>query len=229
MYIIEGNIGAGKSTFLQLLAKHMPFVTISPEPLQNWQQQIYGQSLLTNFYQEPQRWAYTLETLTMMSRVKEHCSEQKRPGFVVLERSVYSGYYCFAYNSYTQKFMTDVEWQAHNTWFNTLVPTSCKPPRGFIYLQVDPAVAYQRLKKRNRYAEKTVTLSYLEQIDQRHEELLIKKQNILESLKNVPVLTLNCNDEFETNADLLAEHLQSVQYFMHKTFNPLQSKKELTI
>ena len=63
MYIVEGNIGAGKSTFLQLIDTHMPDVSVALEPVNNWQNQIYGQSLLTNFYKNPKPWAYTLETL----------------------------------------------------------------------------------------------------------------------------------------------------------------------
>jgi len=225
MYIIEGNIGAGKSTFLRLLGKYLPYIAISPEPLHNWQNQMYGQSLLTNFYQDPQRWAYTLETLTLLSRVKEHCAEQGRVGCVVFERSVYSGYYCFAKNSYACGFMSDLEWHAHNTWFNNLIPATCKPPLGFIYLHVDPIVAFKRIKKRNRHAEKNMTLQYINQIAQRHEDFLIKKVDILQSIKEIPVLILDCNEEFETNAENLAAHLEEVQYFMHKTYQTSLVKK----
>lgn len=49
MYIVEGNIGAGKSTFLNLIGIHMPHVSIALEPLNNWQSEEYGQSLLKNF------------------------------------------------------------------------------------------------------------------------------------------------------------------------------------
>jgi len=33
MYIVEGNIGAGKSTFLKLLSQHVPQVTVVQEPV----------------------------------------------------------------------------------------------------------------------------------------------------------------------------------------------------
>ena len=105
MYILEGNIGAGKSTFLTLLAKHLPHICVTLEPMHNWQKQIYGQSLLANFYQDPKRWAYTLETLAMFCRVREHMEEQKKEDTIqITERSIYSGHYCFAQNDYESGF-----------------------------------------------------------------------------------------------------------------------------
>lgn len=216
MFILEGNIGAGKSTFLALLERHLPAVSVTFEPVNNWQGQVFGQSLLANFYQDPKRWAFTLETLAMMCRVKDHLQEQAQDRTNrVIERSIYSGHYVFGHNSYTSGFMTGLEWQMYQEWFNLLIPGKCTPPKGFIYLKVSPAVAYERIKKRNRYAEKSLTLDYLKAIDQRHEEFLITKIGVLPELKKIPVLVLDCNEEFETNTVMLQQHLDAVQEFMH--------------
>ena len=105
MYILEGNIGAGKSTFLKLIGDRMPNISVGLEPLNNWHSEKSGQSLLQQFYTDPKRWAFTLETVAMMSRVKEHMLEQHIPSsFRIVERSIYSGYYCFAQNSYDSGF-----------------------------------------------------------------------------------------------------------------------------
>lgn len=221
MYILEGNIGAGKSTFLRLLSQQMPSVSISLEPVNNWQKEVYGQSLLANFYQEPKRWAYTFETMTMICRIQEHLVEQKHTKQIrILERSIYSGHYCFARNSYEREFMNNLEWQLYQQWFNVLVQGKCLPPHGFIYLKVDPEISYERIKKRNRFAEKTISLAYLKQIHQRHEEFLIEKKEILNELMHVPILILDCNEEFETNSSKLKEHLIAVQDFLNNTFIP---------
>src|SRR3989337_1493014 len=99
MYILEGNIGAGKSTFLRLIKEHMPEIDVSFEPVHNWQKKVYGQSLLANFYQYPKRWAYTLETFAMICRVIEHLKDQSRCyQKKIIERSIYSGHYCFTLN-----------------------------------------------------------------------------------------------------------------------------------
>jgi len=224
MYIVEGNIGAGKSTFLKLIEQKLRHVSVALEPLHNWQSTAHGQSLLSDFYQDPTRWAYTMETLTMICRVREHMQEQSlnNPNRIV-ERSIYSGHYCFAYNGYEQGFMSAVEWKTYETWFNFLIPNHCKPPLGFIYLRVDPEIAYERIKKRNREAEKTITLQYLRQIHHKHEKFLIEDKKTLPNLRLTPVLILDCNEEFEANENKLQEHIAKVQQLMtttQQTFKP---------
>lgn len=227
MYILEGNIGAGKSTFLRLIAEHLPEVAAVQEPVTNWQQTVYGQSLLTNFYEDPKRWAYTFELLTMICRVQAHLKERQQGQIKIAERSIYSGYYCFAHNSYAQGFMNDSEWQIYQQWFSMLIPHKCLPPRGFIYLRVSPEVAYERIRKRNRHAEKTLSFAYLKQIHRRHESFLIKKEGILPHLKKVPILTLDCNEDFEHTPANLHRLMHTIESFLHQTgsaMKPYQHK-----
>lgn len=214
MYILEGNIGAGKSTLLKLIKEHLPHIPVALEPVDDWQKQIYGQSLLTNFYQNSKRWAYTFETFTMMNRAKEHMVMHTQDSIQIVERSVYSGYYCFARNSYEQGFISPLEWELYLQWYTWLVAEKCEAPKGFLYLRVDPSIAYERIRKRNRYAEKTVPLSYLKQIHAKHEDFLITQESISPELKSVPVLVLDCNEDFAANPVLLQEKLDQIQAFM---------------
>ncbi len=218
MYIVEGNIGAGKSTFLKLIDEYVDHISVAFEPLHNWQSQVYGQSLLANFYQDTKRWAFTMETFAMICRVREHIHEQqqKNPNRI-MERSIYSGHYCFSVNGYKQGFISDLEWGLYMQWFNFMIPNKCQPPLGFIYLKTDPEVAYARLKKRNRLAEKKISLTYLKQIHEHHETFLIEKEGLLPELKTVPVLILDCNEEFESNPAKQHELFEQVQNFMLQT------------
>lgn len=213
MYIIEGNIGAGKSTFLQAIKRNVPDLSIGLEPLEQWHKQIYGQSLLAQFYEDQQRWSYSLETLTMMSRVKEHLIHQKNIVTHLVERSIYSGHYCFTKNGYEQGAMSSLEWAIYNEWFTFLIPGKCHPPKGFIYLRVTPEVAYERIKNRNRPGEANIPLSYLKQIHEKHEQFLIEKKDVLPELQKVPVLILDCNNEFETDTAQLQDHINRVLSF----------------
>lgn len=214
MYIVEGNIGAGKSTFLTLIKRTLPQLDVIFEPLTTWHAEEHGQSLLSTFYQDPRRWGYTMETFTMASRVIEHLQHQKKPNALrIIERSIYSGHYCFARNSYAQGFLTPIEWNLYTHWFNTLIP-QCKAPEGFIYLRVDPAIAYERIKKRSRSGESTISQEYLEQIHEQHDRFLLKKHDVLPDLAAVPVLVLNCDKEFEADPKLFQEHAAQVKQFM---------------
>ncbi len=216
MYIVEGTIGAGKSTFLKLIHAALSEVTVVYEPLHNWQSSDNEESLLAHFYTHPKRWASTMETLIMMYRVKEHIKEQEgSSGIKLMERSIYSGHYCFTYNSYLQGFLTKIEWDIYLTWFNFLIPTKCAVPKGFIYLKVAPEIAYERIKKRNRSGEETIPLDYLQQLDARHTEFLIDKKNILPELAQVPVLVLDCTKDFEENSEEFLAHKEQVKQFIY--------------
>ncbi|OQA36295.1 MAG: Deoxyadenosine/deoxycytidine kinase [Candidatus Dependentiae bacterium ADurb.Bin331] len=214
MYILEGNIGAGKSTFLQLIERRIPTLGVALEPLHNWQKNVYGQSLLANFYQDPHRWSYSFETFAMICRVREHVREQEMNSVRLVERSIYSGHYCFVHTGYQNGFMSDLEWLLYQEWFNYLIPNRCLPPKGFIYLRTTPEIAYKRIKKRNRLAEKAITFAYLKQIHEQHERFLITKKDILPELTQVPVLVLDCDQDFEKNSAVREEHFQRVEKFI---------------
>jgi deoxyguanosine kinase len=215
MYILEGTIGAGKSTFLKLLAQYLPDLTVKLEPVDIWQSQEHGQSLLTNFYENPTRWAYTLETFTMICRVQEHRRLQKALEPIIIERSIYSGHYVFARNSYESGFLNNLEWHLYNQFFNFLT-SRCTIPQGFIYLQTSPEIAYERIKKRNRSSEISISLDYLHQLNHQHEKFLCQKEDILPSLKDVPVLIIDCNKEFELDIQQFKQHCSRIQEFIEK-------------
>lgn len=218
MYILEGNIGAGKSTFLKMIAQHVPQISVGLEPINNWHSESSGQSLLKNFYENPHRWAYTLETLAMMSRIKEHQLEQQHPSsWRILERSIYSGYYCFARNSYASGFLLDIEWNIYQEWFEFLTQKNCIPPQGFIYLKVTPNIAFERTKKRNRSAENCLSIDYLRHIDKLHDTFLLNKIGVSDAIKQVPVLTLDCNEDFESDGIQFEKHCSMLKSFLTET------------
>lgn len=217
MYFLEGNQSVGKSTFVNLIKKHLPHIDTKLEPIEAWQKQRHGQSLLENFYNDLSRWSYTIDTFNLMVRVKEHLINQQvtNPNRV-LERSIYSGYYGYALGDYTSGYMTEMEWQLHNYWFDYLTQ-ACKPPIGFIYLKVDPNIAFERSIKRSRAEEKNAKLGFFKHLGKLHDDFLIYKKNVKPEIKNVPVLVLDCNEEFEQNEANLMEHLDKVQQFIHDT------------
>lgn len=215
MFIVEGNIGVGKSTFLKLMAMHEPTITPIYEPVQQWQSQIAGTSILSEFYSNPHRWAFTMETMAMASRVHDHIQVQNAAcyTYALIERSIYSGHYCFALNDYKAGFLTELEWQIYSTWFSMLI-TQCKIPRGFIYLKVTPEIAYARMVKRSRASESSVPIAYLEEINKRHEEFLIDKNLLPDTLRKVPVLVIDCDKDFEEDTAYFQEIAQKVTQFM---------------
>lgn len=220
MFILEGNIGAGKTTLLNKIKQHtadpsLPTIEVVFEPVNSWHKQDAGQSLLSNFYADIPRWAYTLETYAMACRVREHIFEQQQPSpYRLIERSIYSGHYCFAHNSYHSGGMTSIEWSVYNHWYSFLLRNKCKAPLGFIYLKSTPEVCLERIRKRNRSGENNISVDYLKQIDERHNEFLLNKNGVTSDLKQVPVLTLDSNQPFATDEALFEQYYNCIHSFM---------------
>jgi deoxyadenosine/deoxycytidine kinase len=212
--MIEGNIGIGKSTFLRVIGERLPVIPIY-EPTQRWQHIGGGENLLDLFYKDIPRWAYTFQTYAFVTRVVDQEEyARKYPGKVqLLERSVFADRYCFARNCYEMGLMTKLEWDLYREWFSWLVETYTVKPRGFIYLRAEPEVCYERMTKRNRAAESSVSLEYLKKLHDRHEEWLINKKDIAPYLQDVPVITLDCNVDFEHDTQQQEKHVEALLKF----------------
>lgn len=213
-FIIEGNIGAGKSTFLKIIDG---FLDIHPvfEPHKKWQQVQDGENLLEKFYTDINRWAYTFQTYAFVSRVIEQREAElaSEVNSLVIERSVYSDRYCFAKNCFELGVMSSLEWELYKEWFGWLVEQYTIKPAGFIYLQTEPEICFSRMKRRSRGEESTVNLDYLMRLHDKHEQWLLQKIDIAPYLQDVPVLVLDCNKEFERNLDEQLKHATTIAEF----------------
>ncbi len=162
----------------------------------------------------------------MITRVHDHIreQEQKNPRRLI-ERSVYSGYFCFAQNGYKEGHLSELEWQIYNHWADELLRTSCRPPQGFIYLRAEPQVCYDRIAKRGRESEKRHSLTYAKQLHHWHEEFLIEGKLPFEEVKKVPVLVLDCNEEFASDPEKMKTFVEQIKQFMESSLACSSSKE----
>ncbi len=215
-FIVEGNIGSGKSTFLKMLKQYLNIQMVL-EPHEQWQSiGGEGDNLLDLFYKDPKRWAYSFQTYAFVSRIMVQQSHARMQNYAVqvLERSVFSDRYCFAYNCYELGYMNALEWQLYQTWFSWLVDTYVPKPDGFIYLRTKPEVCYERLQKRDRHEESSVSLDYINTIHQKHESWLIDKKDLSAQMEQIPILVLDCDSEFESDLQEQQRHVESVSSFI---------------
>lgn len=211
--VIEGNVGAGKSTFLKLLSSHLDIHPVF-EPHQRWQD-VEGENLLDKFYKETKRWSYTFQSYAFVSRAVEHDAHIKKSEkpVLVLERSVFSDRYCFAKNLFEMGMMNELEWQLYQEWFSWLVYQYVTLPTGFIYLQTDPNICYERMRRRSRSEEGAVSLDYLNMLHGKHEDWLVNKLAIDDKVKQLPVLVLQCDADFEHNIGEQLKHVEKIVDF----------------
>lgn len=211
--IVEGNIGAGKSTFLRLLHEILATQVVY-EPNAKWQN-IDGENLLDYFYKDSMRWAYTFQSYAFVTRImaQEDAYMKDPKPFQILERSVYSDRYCFAKNAYELGVMSTLEWKLYQDWWAWFVTNYTKKPLGFVYLQTPPEICFERIKKRSRSEESAVPLSYVEKLHEKHESWLVRKEEVLPFLQDTPVLVLDCSKEFETDEALARQYAHQVADF----------------
>merc|ERR1719282_976534 len=94
--IVEGNIGAGKTTFLQPFLKHENIVQVCTEPVEKWRN-LQGHNLLQKMYEDPSRWSMLLQTYIQLTMVQLHNQPCQKP-VKIMERSLLSARYCFVEN-----------------------------------------------------------------------------------------------------------------------------------
>ncbi len=226
LIVLEGNIGAGKSTLLRLIQQHLP-VSIIAEPTDKWQKVAQDENLLDLFYKDTPRWAYTFQSYAFLTRIQsimEHMAEHREHNTFILERSVYCDRFCFAKNCFEAGFMSPLEWNIYKDWFAWLVESNHAPrPDGFIYLRVEPEIAYERIQKRNRSEESGISQAYLTSLHNKHDDWLIHQKEPCASLKQIPILSLNCNEEFEQNAEKQQDHLAQIANFIQQMDNQRQA------
>ncbi|KAF7665538.1 hypothetical protein LDENG_00140390 [Lucifuga dentata] len=193
---IEGNIAVGKSTFTRLLRSACLEWEVMAEPVSKWQNIECGMStteaspqqtasnLLQMMYQDPQRWSYTFQTFSCMSRLRTQLQpppprllRSEGTPVQVYERSVYSDRYIFALNMFELGCINSTEWAVYQDWHSFLVEQFGHQVEleGIIYLRAPPEKCMARLEHRGRPEEKGVELDYLDKLHIQHEKWLVEK------------------------------------------------------
>lgn len=179
---VEGNIGAGKSTFLDILQDSslelQDLIEVVPEPVEEWQKVHNGTgepiNLLDRFYKEPERYAYTFQHYVLLTRMeKDRKARASLKPLRVLERSIFSDRLVFVRAMHEAGFMGDLELRLYDSWFSMEIGQDQElTPDGFIYLKARPETCIKRLRSRNRSEEAGVDRAYLENLHDKHESWL---------------------------------------------------------
>lgn len=165
---VEGNVGSGKTSFLNYLKKFDEFLVLE-EPIDEWRD-IHGINLLDLRFNQPERFQFTFQTYAMLTRLKQHLQTSTKP-IKIMERSLLTARNCFVKNLHENGSLHDGMYHVLNEWYefvNDSHPIRCDL---VVYLKTSTAVAYQRVVDRAREEEATIALEYLEQLHARHEEL----------------------------------------------------------
>ena len=173
MVLLEGNIGAGKTTVGRKIANSGVFSFIE-EPTAVWREG-FAANMLELFYSDTTRWAFTFQICAFVTRAKtwDEVSRHTDHPQVILERSIFCDRYVFAENCYRTGLFTEAEYQLYCGMWDFTVSQYCDEPDVILYLRTPAEVCLQRIHERGRQEEGGIPLEYLSQLEGLHDEWLL--------------------------------------------------------
>jgi deoxynucleoside kinase len=178
---IEGNIGSGKSTFVEELKRniHNERVCFLEEPVDIWNTIVDkdGITMLENYYKDSKKYAFSFQMMAYISRLSilKKAIESGKYDVIITERSLYTDKHVFCQMLYDNKLIEHLEFIIYNKWFEEF---NIIQDIQYVYLKTDPQVSYERVLKRSRVGE-TIPLAYLENCSQYHDKWLLGKDVLL--------------------------------------------------
>lgn len=144
--VIDGNIGSGKTTQLNLL-EELGF-KVKREPIEQWPLEL--------FYSDMERWGLTFQLVVLNTLTTEE-------GDVIYERSPVSAKNVF----WRAMKKTDLEDQVFNNYYNVLGWN----PDIYILINKSPDKCYEHIQDRVQAGDGGVTLDYLKTLDEYYQDM----------------------------------------------------------
>ena len=144
--VIDGLIGAGKSTQVDILSK-ITGESVIKEPIGDWP--------LDLFYRDPSRWGFMMQVAVLNSYVKM----KERNG--IFERCPQSTHDVFWQNLVETKVVTAEE----NKIFTKLYKFHSWNPDVIIFIDKNPEKCHEHIQSRGQEGDGAVSLEYLKSLD----------------------------------------------------------------
>ncbi|MDX1652203.1 MAG: deoxynucleoside kinase [Brumimicrobium sp.] len=157
---VAGNIGSGKTTLTEMLAKHYSWETHYEDVEQN--------PYLNDFYEDMQRWSFNLQIYYLNSRIAQIQEIQQTNKTVIQDRTIYEDAFIFAPNLHSMGLMTTRDFENYFSLFN-LIESTVSPPDLLIYLRASVPTLVNQIQKRGRTYEESIRLDYLKRLNERYE------------------------------------------------------------
>ncbi len=157
---IAGNIGSGKTTLAELLAKHYGWDAHYEEVDDN--------PYLADFYEDMQRWSFNLQIQFLNNRFSQVQKIRQSGKTVVQDRTIYEDAYIFAPNLYDMGLMGKRDYDNYLSLFE-LMSSLVKSPDLLIYIRASVPKLVEQIQKRGREYENNIRLDYLKRLNERYE------------------------------------------------------------
>jgi len=151
--VIEGNIGAGKTTLARKIATQFNANLVLEHFADN--------PFLPKFYLEPEKYSFPLELSFLASRYKQ-LKEELVPQDLFKAFTV-ADYYFMKSLVFAASTLTGDEYNLYRQIFYIIYGSLPKPDI-YVYLHLNPDKLIRNIEKRGRNYEKSITKEYLQKI-----------------------------------------------------------------
>ena len=154
--VVEGPIGAGKTSLARRLAARLDAEAVFEQPELN--------PFLGRFYQDPERWALSTQLSFLFQRVDQltalvggDAHPRRVSDFILDKDPIFA-----ALN------LADDELAIYQRIFDGVKPVAAPQPDLVIYLQAKPETLIERVRRRGMDDERHITERYLERVAERY-------------------------------------------------------------
>ena len=158
---VSGNIGAGKTTLTEMLAKHY-----------GWQaefESVEDNPYLEDFYGDMHKWSFHLQVYFLNSRFEQINKLRKVDKTIIQDRTIYEDAYIFTESLYKQGFFKERDYQNYQALFASMIEY-VKPPDLLIYLKSDISKLVKNIETRGRDYENLIRIEYLKGLNEHYEK-----------------------------------------------------------
>jgi deoxyadenosine/deoxycytidine kinase len=200
---VAGNIGAGKTTLAELLAKHYKWTPHYEDVDEN--------PYLNDFYNDMQRWSFNLQIYFLNSRFKQIIDIRKSVKTIIQDRTIYEDAEIFAPNLHSMGLMSTRDFKNYKTLFDLMV-SLIQPPDLLIYLRASIPTLVHQIQKRGREYENSIRLDYLKQLNERYEKWITSY-----NLGKLLIINVD-NLDFTTNPEDLSSIIDKIDAQIYGLF-----------
>ncbi len=160
---IAGNIGSGKTTLTDLLARHYGY--------QSMKESTDNNPYLASFYEDMRRWSFNLQIYFLHTRFRQLLNMKRSGTSFVQDRTLYEDAYIFAPNLKDMGLMNSRDFDNYMALYD-LLASFMQPPDMLVYLRGDVPSLIRQIQKRGRVYEGSINLDYLSKLNQRYDEFI---------------------------------------------------------
>ena len=188
LVLVAGNIGAGKTSLTERLAARL-----------NWDsgfESVADNPYLPDFYADMRSWSFHLQVFFLGHRALQHKALALSPRSAIIDRSIYEDAFIFARALHEMGNLNERDHLAYRQLYEIVVE-ALPAPALLIYLRAPVKTLVDRITRRGRSIESSITPDYLRLLDRYYNEWLAE-------FSICPVLTIRSDnlDFVHHNEDL---------------------------